>query len=53
MAGPILVGKLGWEDVTSLRIWARPKRVLAEAAWRRVETSAIERAAAFATGATT
>ena len=25
MAGPILVGKLGWEDVTSLRIWARPK----------------------------
>src|ERR1700741_2771344 len=30
MAGPILVGKLGWEDVTSLRIWARPKRL-----WRR------------------
>lgn len=27
MAGPILVGRLGWEDVTSLRIWARPKRV--------------------------
>jgi GNAT superfamily N-acetyltransferase len=27
MAGPILVGKLGWEDVTSLRIWVRPKRV--------------------------
>jgi GNAT superfamily N-acetyltransferase len=27
MAGPILVGKLGWEDVTSLRIWARPKRL--------------------------
>jgi hypothetical protein len=27
MAGPILVGKLGWEDVTSLRIWARPRRV--------------------------
>ena len=26
-AGPILVGKLGWEDVTSLRIWARPKRL--------------------------
>jgi GNAT superfamily N-acetyltransferase len=26
MAGPILVGKLGWEDVTSLRIWVRPKR---------------------------
>ena len=27
MAGPILVGKLGWEDVTQLRIWARPKRL--------------------------
>jgi GNAT superfamily N-acetyltransferase len=27
MAGPILVGKLGWEDLTSLRIWARPKRL--------------------------
>ena len=27
MAGPILVGKLGWEDVTSLRIWVRPRRV--------------------------
>src|SRR5712691_1217667 len=27
MAGPILVGRLGWEDVTSLRIWARPKRI--------------------------
>jgi GNAT superfamily N-acetyltransferase len=27
LAGPILVGKLGWEDVTSLRVWARPKRV--------------------------
>jgi GNAT superfamily N-acetyltransferase len=26
MAGPILVGKLGWEDVASLRIWVRPKR---------------------------
>jgi hypothetical protein len=25
MAGPILVGKLGWEDVASLRIWVRPK----------------------------
>ncbi len=25
MAGPILVGKLGWEDVCSLRIWVRPK----------------------------
>jgi GNAT superfamily N-acetyltransferase len=27
MAGPILVGRLGWEDVTSLRVWARPKRL--------------------------
>jgi GNAT superfamily N-acetyltransferase len=27
LAGPILVGKLGWEDVTSLRLWARPKRL--------------------------
>jgi GNAT superfamily N-acetyltransferase len=27
MAGPILVGKLGWEDVTTLRIWVRPKRL--------------------------
>ena len=27
MAGPILVGKLGWEDVTSLRIWVRPKGI--------------------------
>ena len=27
MAGPILVGKLGWEDVCSLRIWIRPKKV--------------------------
>jgi GNAT superfamily N-acetyltransferase len=27
IAGPILVGKLGFEDVTSLRIWVRPKRL--------------------------
>jgi len=27
LAGPILVGKLGWEDVASLRIWVRPKRL--------------------------
>jgi len=27
LAGPILVGKLGWEDVTSLRIWVRPMRL--------------------------
>jgi GNAT superfamily N-acetyltransferase len=30
MAGPILVGRLGWEDVTQLRIWVRPKHV-----WRK------------------
>jgi GNAT superfamily N-acetyltransferase len=27
MAGPILVGKLGWEDLAELRIWVRPKRL--------------------------
>jgi GNAT acetyltransferase-like protein len=27
LSGPILVGKLGWEDLTGLRIWARPKRL--------------------------
>jgi len=27
MAGPILVGKLGWEDLTQLRIWVRPKGI--------------------------
>ena len=27
LAGPILVGKLGWEDVCSLRVWVRPKRL--------------------------
>lgn len=27
IAGPILVGKLGWEDVASLRVWARPKKL--------------------------
>lgn len=32
MAGPILVGRLGWEDVTSLRIWVRPKRLRRRAA---------------------
>jgi GNAT superfamily N-acetyltransferase len=30
MAGPILVGRLGWEDLTELRIWVRPKRF-----WRK------------------
>jgi len=40
MAGPILVGRLGWEDLTQLRIWVRPKRV-----WRKdgaVRATAIE-----------
>lgn len=27
MAGPILVGKLGWEDVCALRLWVRPKGI--------------------------
>jgi GNAT superfamily N-acetyltransferase len=27
VAGPILVGKLGWEDVASLRVWVKPKRL--------------------------
>jgi hypothetical protein len=27
LAGPILVGRLGWEDLTQLRIWVRPKGV--------------------------
>src|SRR5436305_6650018 len=31
LAGTILVGKLGWEDVTSLRIWVRPERLR----WKR------------------
>src|SRR4029078_613604 len=35
MAGPILVGKLGWEDVTSLRIWVRAKRPWRESGARR------------------
>jgi GNAT superfamily N-acetyltransferase len=39
MAGPILVGKLGWEDVTSLRIWVRPKRL------RRVSGGGLRREA--------
>jgi GNAT superfamily N-acetyltransferase len=39
MAGPILVGKLGWEDVTSLRIWVRPKGIRNEG---RVRPTPIE-----------
>jgi hypothetical protein len=34
MAGPILVGRLGWEDLTQLRIWVRPKGMRAAAALR-------------------
>jgi GNAT superfamily N-acetyltransferase len=44
MAGPILVGRLGWEDVTSLRIWVRPKR-LRRRREGRVEPTQIELAA--------
>jgi len=39
MAGPILVGKLGWEDVAQLRIWVRPKGIRKEG---RVRATAIE-----------
>lgn len=28
MAGPIFVGRLGWEELCWLRLWARPKRPL-------------------------
>jgi GNAT superfamily N-acetyltransferase len=35
MAGPILVGRLGWEDVASLRIWVRPKR------WRKQQDGGV------------
>ena len=48
MAGPILVGKLGWEDVTSLRIWVRPKRLRRTRQGRlraATGTSAVRRAA--------
>jgi hypothetical protein len=38
LAGPILVGRLGWEAVTSLRIWVRPKGVRKEG---RVRATAI------------
>lgn len=36
VAGPILVGKLGWHDLTRLRLWARPLIVPSRAA-REVE----------------
>jgi GNAT superfamily N-acetyltransferase len=41
MAGPILVGKLGWEDVTSLRIWVRPKRLRKTAHGRLLAPSGV------------
>ncbi len=41
MAGPILVGRLGWEDVTSLRIWVRPKRLRKTAQGRLVATPGV------------
>ena len=47
MAGPILVGKLGWEDVASLRIWARPKGLRRNG---RVRTNAIDLRAKAAGG---
>jgi GNAT superfamily N-acetyltransferase len=35
VAGPILVGKLGWADLAALRLWARPQRLrAAEAGFR-------------------
>lgn len=37
LAGPILVGKLGWEDVTSLRIWVRPKSLKRRAGVREMK----------------
>jgi GNAT superfamily N-acetyltransferase len=27
LSGPILVDKLGWEDIAAVRVWARPKRL--------------------------
>jgi len=42
LAGPILVGKLGWEDLTSLRIWARPKRLRPRRAGNLRTTTPIE-----------
>jgi hypothetical protein len=41
MAGPILVGRLGWEDVTSLRIWVRPKRLRKTAQGRLVAAPSV------------
>ena len=44
MAGPILVGKLGWEDVTSLRIWVRPKGLRREGRVRETDVEPRPRA---------
>lgn len=38
LAGPILVGRLGWEDVTQLRIWVRPKSFRREGRVRETAT---------------
>ncbi len=46
MAGPILVGKLGWEDVASLRVWARPKRVRKRGAGELRVSPGVERTTA-------
>jgi GNAT superfamily N-acetyltransferase len=43
MAGPILVGRVGWEDVTSLRIWVRPKRVRRRGRGALREAATVER----------
>jgi GNAT superfamily N-acetyltransferase len=40
MAGPILVDRLGWEDVTSLRIWVRPKGLRTTGRVRETEIAA-------------
>jgi hypothetical protein len=42
LAGPILVGRLGWEDVTSLRIWVRPKRLRRTGRGRLLEQPGVE-----------
>ena len=42
MAGPILVGKLGWEDVASLRIWVRPMRLRRRGSGRLLATPGVE-----------
>jgi GNAT superfamily N-acetyltransferase len=44
VAGPILVGKLGWRDLARLRLWARPLSLRArESSWREARGSTLER----------